>query len=294
MNICKPSGNASVLLGTASGIHGDHSARYFRNVQMNDQDEVTHLITEKNPKMVEQSVWSQNKTDVVVSFPITADEDSIFKKDLLGVKQLEYVKRAQQVWIEEGTNIDLCVDSRLRHNVSNTITVDDWDEVEQYIFDNRKYFAGISLLSALGDRAYPQAPFTEVYSPEEIYQMYGVAAFFASGLIVDGQHAFNNNLWTACDTVSGHGIKLNPDDSSHLLMRDWVRRAKKFAKTYFENDLEKMSACLKDVSNLHKWESITRSMQYIDFSKELTQQTYTEVDSLGAQSCNGGACELTF
>jgi len=290
----KPAGNASVLLGTASGIHGEHAPRYFRNVQMNDQDEVTRLITEKNPKMVERSVSSQNKTDVVVSFPITANKDSIFKRDLLGVKQLEYVKQAQQTWVEYGTNLELCVDKRLRHNVSNTITVDNWEEVEQYIFDNRKYFAGISLLSAFGDRAYAQAPFTEVYTPEQIQDMYGVAAFFASGLVVDGQHAFNGNLWLACDTVSGRGVKLEPDDSAHLLMRDWVRRAKKFARTYFNNDLEQTTACLKDVSNLHKWESITRTMQFIDFSKELMQQSYTEVDSLGAQACSGGACEITF
>ena len=47
----KPSGNASVLLGTASGIHGEHSKLYFRNVQMNEQDDVLHAITEKNPNM---------------------------------------------------------------------------------------------------------------------------------------------------------------------------------------------------------------------------------------------------
>jgi ribonucleoside-diphosphate reductase alpha chain len=68
----KPSGNASVLLGTASGIHGEHSPMYFRNVQMNDQDEVLKLLLEKNPKMVERSVWSSGGTDYVVSFPITA------------------------------------------------------------------------------------------------------------------------------------------------------------------------------------------------------------------------------
>lgn len=191
----KPSGNASVLLGTASGIHGEHSPRYFRNVQMNEQDDVLKLISEINPKMVEHSVWSNTGTDYVVSFPIVTSENSKYKNDLLGIKQLEYVKKAQQFWVEYGTNLELCVDKRLRHNVSNTITVDDWDEVEQYIYDNRYYFAGISLLAASGDRAYPQAPFTQVYTAQEILDMYGEASMFASGLIVDGLKAFNNNLW---------------------------------------------------------------------------------------------------
>lgn len=290
----KPSGNASVLLRCASGIHGDHAPRYFRNVQMNTQDAVTSLITKTNPKMVEDSAWSQNKTDVVISFPIVASEGSIFKKFLLGIKQLEYVKLAQQVWVEEGTNVELCVHPSLRHNVSNTISVDDWDEVEQYIFDNREHFAGISLMSSSGDRAYVQAPFTEVFTSDQILEMYGPAAMFASGLIVDGCHAFNNNLWTACDTALGFGKTLSEDDSSHLLMRDWVRRAKKFAKTYFAGDLLKMTFCLKDVHNLHKWEGITRSLSEINFSSDLDQQVYTEIDTMGAQGCNGGACEISF
>jgi ribonucleoside-diphosphate reductase alpha chain len=288
----KPSGNASVLLGTASGIHGEHSKRYFRHVQMNEQDDVLHALVKHNPSMVEDSVWSSTGTDRVVAFPVISDENSIYKHDLLGVKQLEYVKLAQQYWVEYGTNVELCTDPRLRHNVSNTITVDDWDEVEQYIFDNRQWFAGISLLSAYGDKAYPQAPFTEVFTAQEIISEYGDAVMFASGLIVDGLHAFNGNLWTSCDTANGWGIKLDVDNSEHLLKRDWVRRAKKYADNYFEGDLLKMTDCLKDCYNFHKWKTIERTITPIDFTQELTKRSFVEVDTMGAQSCAGGACDV--
>jgi ribonucleoside-diphosphate reductase alpha chain len=117
---------------------------------------------------------------------------------------------------------------------------------------------------------------------------------FASGLVVDGLHAFNNNLWTACDTVNGWGSKLDPEESNDLLKRDWVRRAKKFAENYFDNDLLEMTNCLKDVFNLHKWQNITRTIQQIDFAVELNQRVYTEVDTIGAQGCSGGACEVNF
>lgn len=290
----KPSGNASVILGTASGIHGEHSPIYFRNVQMNDDDEVAKIIKETNPKMVERSVWSSNGTDVVVSFPIVSKESSIYKNDLLGVKQLEYVKKAQQTWVEFGTNLDLCVDKSLRHNISNTITVDNWDEVEDYLYENRQWFAGVSLLSAMGDRAYPQAPFTEVLTPEQILSAYGSGSMMASGLVVEALHAFNNNLWVACDTLLGFGLTLNPDDSSDLLKRDWIRRANKFAKNFFEGDTNKMTNCLKDCYNLHKWESIQRNFVPVNFSSQLSKQTYTEVDTMGAVGCNGGTCEITF
>lgn len=291
---CKPSGNASVLLGTASGIHGEHSPAYFRNVQMNEQDDVLTLIQDVNPEMVEDSVWSNTGTDKVVSFPVVSKEGSIYKSDLLGVKQLEYVKLAQQYWVEYGTNVDLCVDPKLRHNVSNTITVDDWDEVEQYIFDNRKWFAGISLLSAMGDKAYPQAPFTEVFSAKQIMDKYGEASMFASGLIVDGLAAFGQNLWVACDSVNGFGAKLDPESKEDLLKRDWVRRAKKYASNYFSGDILEMTNCLKDCYNLHKWKTIERTMVGIDFSKEMLEKSFVDVDSMGAQACAGGACELSW
>lgn len=289
----KPSGNASVLLGTASGIHGEHSPMYFRNVQMSAEDEVTKLLLDVNPKMLEKSVWSSSGTDYVVSFPVVSKEGSRYKDALMGVDQLEYVKLAQQYWVEAGTNLELCVDQNLRHNVSNTITVDDWDEVEEYLFNNRKWFAGVSLMSSMGDKAYAQAPFTEVITAEQIMKQYGDGSLFASGLIVEALHAFNNNLWLACDTVLGFGLKLT-EDSSDLLKRDWIRRANKFANNYFNGDLMKLTFCLKDCYNLHKWKNIETSIKYIDFSTELSQQKYTEVDTIGSAGCAGGQCEITF
>ncbi len=289
----KPSGNASVLLGTASGIHGEHAPMYFRNVQMNAEDEVVKLIQQLNPKMVQQSVWSSNGTDMVVSFPVVSKEGSIYKDDLLGIKQLEYVKLAQQVWVEAGTNVDLCVDKNLRHNISNTISVDNWEELEKYLYENRQWFAGVSLLSSSGDKSYAQAPFTQVFTAEEIMKNYGEGSLFASGLIVDALHAFNDNLWLACDTASGYGMKLS-EDSSDLLKRDWVRRAKKFADGFFGSDMQKMTFCLKDCYNLHKWNSINKSLVSIDFASTLSQARYTDVDTIGSAGCAGGQCEVQF
>lgn len=261
---------------------------------MNDQDDVLHAIQEINPKMVEDSVWSSTGTDKVVAFPVYSQEGSVYKSDLLGVKQLEFVKKAQQFWVEYGTNVELCTDPRLRHNVSNTITVDDWDEVEEYIFNNRDWFAGISLLSAFGDKAYPQAPFTEVFTAQQILDKYGDASMFASGLIIDGLHAFDHNLWTACETVNGWGMQLDPEDSEHLLKRDWVRRAKKYSANYFSGDVIEMTNCLKDCYNLHKWVTVERAMKPIDFTTKLLEKEFVEVDTMGAVACAGNGCEIDF
>lgn len=290
----KPSGNASTVLGTASGIHGEHSKRYIRHVTKNVTEDIVSLFKSTNPNMVEPSVWSTNGTDVMIAFPIETKEGSIYKKDLLGVKQLEYVKLAQTHWVMPGKNKNVKQHDFIEHNVSNTITVDDWAAVEEYVFNNRKYFTGISFMAASGDKAFPQAPFTEILTHNEIVEKYGVASLFASGLIVDGLHAFRNNLWLACYTVLGQGVKLDNDDHDTLLMRDWVRRANKFANEYFNGDVELMFDCLKDCYNLHKWTKIIKNFKPIDFSTDLKRKEYVSVDTLTGAACSGGACETVF
>lgn len=287
--VVKPSGNASVLLQCASGIHGEHSPRYIRHVQMNKETEVAKLFKESNPYMVENSVWTD--LDYVIGFPIEPIEGSIYKSDLLGIKQLEYVKNAQENWIEHGTNKHLCVKPFLKHNVSNTITVDDWNKVTNYIYDNRHSLCGISLLSAAGDKAYPQAPFTEVLTHEQIVEKYGEVALFTSALIEAGLSAFNNNLWTACDTVLGFGETLT-DEHKDLLKRDFIRRFNKFATNF--SSKEDCVNCIKDVYNLHKWWKITSTTKPINWATDLGKKEFVDIDTLGSQGCSGSQCEVAF
>ena len=289
----KPSGNASVLLQTGSGIHAEHSSMYIRNVQMNKESEVTQTIQRINPHMVEESVWSAGGTDVVISFPIVPKTGSIFKDELIGVEHLEKVKLAQRHWVDAGTNEELCADYGVRHNVSNTIIVDDWDEVERYVFENRHSFAGISFLSAMGDKDFNQAPNTAVISAEDMVNKYGTAAIFASGLVVDALNAFDN-LWSACATSHGMGDDLTLESSDNAMKRDWVRRFNNFADNYLNGDTKQAEYCLKDSYLLHKWNKINKNFTPVDWIEDLTEKRYTEVDTMGAAACAGGACEIDF
>jgi len=289
----KPSGNASVLLQTGSGIHAEHSEMYIRNVQMTKDSEVTAAIKASNPFMVEDSVWSATGSDVVVSFPILPKEGSIFKDELLGVDHLEKVKLAQKHWVEAGTNIELCADEGVRHNVSNTIIVDDWDKVEKYVFENRNSFAGISFLPMTGDKDYNQAPNTAVISAKDMVKKYDTAAIFASGLVVDGLDAFDN-LWNACSTAQGMGEDLSLETSDNAIKKDWVRRFNSFAENYLDGDLKQAEYCLKDSYLLHKWNKINKNFKPITWENDLTEKKYTEVDTLGAAACAGGGCEIDF
>ena len=289
----KPSGNASVLLQTASGIHAEHSNMYIRNVQMNKESEITQAIMKTNPYMVEDSVWSAGGTDVVVSFPILPKKGSLYKDNLLGVKHLELVKKAQKYWVEAGTNEDLCADKGVRHNVSNTIIVDDWDNVERYVFENRHSFAGISFLAMSGDKDYNQAPNTAVITSKDMVKKYGDAAIFASGMVVDALKVFNN-LWDACSTAKGFGEDISLETSENAMKRDWIRRFKKFGDNYLKSNSDIAEHCLKDAYLLHKWNKIQSTLKTVDWREDIKERKYTDVDTLAAAACAGGACEIDF
>lgn len=285
----KPSGSTSCVLGTASGIHPHHAKRYIRRVQANKTEFCLQETIKVNPLAVEESVWSANKTDMVISFLCEVPQGSIVKNQLKAIELLSKVKLTQQNWVEYGTRVEKCLDPSLRHNVSNTITVlpDEWDEVEQFIFDNQKWFAGISLLPASGDLDYPQAPFSTVLTPFELVKEYGDASIFASGLIVDGQHVFNNNLWHACDVALGIGECQT--DRQH----DWIRRLKQFSGRYFNSNIRKTTHCLKHVSLWKTWCDLKREYKEIDWSVVVEDiENYINIDTIAAQACSGGACEI--
>jgi len=301
----KPAGTTSCILGTSSGIHPHHSRRYLRRAQANEDELLVDFFKAQNPLAVEKSVWNPNGTDVVLNFCIEAGPDAMTKQDVTAVELLKMVKLTKENWIDAGKRVDRCAQPWLSHNVSNTISVKDseWMQVEDFIFENRNTFAGISLLSDGGDLDYPQAPFCEVLTAEEIVEAYGVGAIMSSGLIVDGLHAFDDNLWAACDCTLGRGEDLETATPKIYPVRvyeaieavrnekkDWVRRAHKFAANYFDNDIVKMTRCLKRVHNCKLWEDLSRTAAPVDYTQLIEKQDNTLVTATIA--CAGGKCEI--
>lgn len=289
----KPSGNASVVLCTASGIHPDHSERFFRVMQLNKESDVAVWLKENMPYLLEESVWSSTNSDYVVFVPIVNDKNGLFKKDMKGVKHLEIIKMVQQNWVVPGTRPELGICEKTTHNCSCTVIIDNMKDIIDYIWDNRQDFTAVSFLSDFGDKDFNQAPFTSVLTVDEIYDRYGDGSLFVSGLIVDALHYFDNNLWSACDALSKKDIKLDGTKEQVLLKKYWLKRAKMFSKNYFKGDMNDLIYCLKDVHLCHKWGTVLRQIKEVDLGEILEKPTYKNVSEFGAMSCSGGQCEIT-
>lgn len=165
----KPSGNAAVLLGCASGVHADHAPRYLRRVQASGDSAITQAYMDANPKAAEKSVWSRNGNDYVLSFAIKAPAHALLKTEQTAQEFLEWVALVQRSWVREGT-VRLTSAGPVRHNVSNTCVVHphEWEGVIETLATRPYEFGGVSCLGASGDYDYPQAPFCRVYEPHEV------------------------------------------------------------------------------------------------------------------------------
>lgn len=299
----KPSGNASVVLQTSSGIHPDHSRRYFRVMQLNKESETAKFLEINMPDILEESRWSATGSDYVVFVPCENPDYAITKDQINDIQHLEMIRLVQNSWVEHGKRIELCYQPETRHNVSNTVILDDVDIVTDYLFTNQKDFTAVSFVSRFSDLDYTQAPFTSIRTTEELVAKYGDGAIFMAGLIVDGLHYFENDLWSALDYVNqayaGDGslrlgskpIETGTRDMK-LLKHDWARRVIKFSTNFFQGDLKKTIYCMKDVHLWHKWKVIERSFKLVDFGSILNSPKYKDVDQFGAVACSGGACEI--
>ncbi len=163
----KPEGTSSLVLGTASGIHPHHARRYFRRIQCNRMDNVSKHLKKANPHALEESIWSATKTDDSASFPLTVPDKAMVKADLTALKHLDIIKSTQQNWVIPGTTP--ANKKPIEHNVSCTVMVkeEEWQSVIDYLYENRTFFAAVSLLPSTGDKIYKQPPMEAVTTEED-------------------------------------------------------------------------------------------------------------------------------
>lgn len=156
----KPSGTTSLELGCVASGHGAHHARrYIRRVTADPLEFVFQAFKAQNPHMTVRKPDGK----FVIEFPVEAPEGATVKSDLSAIQFLDMIRSTQQNWVITGT-ARTDGNPGLHHNVSNTVTVkaDEWDKVADYLWENREFFTGVSLLSDTGDKDFAFSPLEEV------------------------------------------------------------------------------------------------------------------------------------
>jgi len=161
----KSHNTTSLELGcVGSGHHPHHARRYIRRVTADELEHVFQAFKAVNPHMCVRKPDGK----YVIEFPVEAPAGATVKSDLSAIQFLEMVKSTQQNWVLPGT-ADPKHSPGLNHNVSNTVTVrpDEWDKVADYLWENRDFFTGVSLLASTGDKDFAFAPNEEVTTPAD-------------------------------------------------------------------------------------------------------------------------------
>ena len=158
----KPSGTSSLTLGTASGIHAWHNDYYIRRIRVGKNEAIYTYLSVNHPELVEDEYFRPHDT-AVISVPQKAPQGSILRYES-ALDLLNRVKFFYQNWIKPGHR-----SGQNTHNISATISIkdDQWEEVGKWMWENRKFYNGLSVLP-YADHTYKQAPFEDC--TEEKYE----------------------------------------------------------------------------------------------------------------------------
>lgn len=158
----KPAGTTSLVLGTSSGIHAWHGDYYIRRIRVGKNESIYSYLRENHPSLVEDEFFRPHDT-AVISIPQKSPNGAITRNES-ALELLERVKLVHQQWIKPGHR-----KGQNTNNVSATVTVklDEWKDVGQWMWDNRKFYNGLSILPH-SEHTYKQPPFEDC--SREIYE----------------------------------------------------------------------------------------------------------------------------
>jgi ribonucleoside-diphosphate reductase alpha chain len=156
----KPSGTSSLVLGTSSGIHAWHNDYYLRRIRVGKNEAIYSYLAINHPELVEDEYFRPHDT-AVITIPQMAPEGSILRYESV-FQMLERVKKVSQEWVKSGHRT-----GQNTHNVSATVSIkeDEWELVGDWMWKNRKFYNGLSVLPFNGG-TYTQAPFQDCTQEE--------------------------------------------------------------------------------------------------------------------------------
>jgi ribonucleoside-diphosphate reductase alpha chain len=161
----KPAGTTSLVLGTSSGIHSWWAPYYVRRITLRKENPLYSYLKINYPELVEEKL-AVSSDEAFAIIPIKAPKGASTRYEPLN-DMLARVARWNKDWVKVGHR-----SGQNGNNVSATIYVkdDEWDSIVDWIWDNRNYLNGLTLLPHDGG-SHVQAPHEDI-TKERYTEMY--------------------------------------------------------------------------------------------------------------------------
>ncbi len=187
----KPSGTTSCVVGSSSGIHAWHNDFYIRRMRIGKNESLYRYLVNVIPELIEDCVFKPH-IDAVISIPQRAPKSAILRSES-AIHLLERVKTFNQQWVSPGHSSGV-----QQHNVSCTVSIksDEWDIVRDWMWSNKEFYTGISVLPHDG-HTYQQAPFEDC-SEEEFNMLFAKLKQIDLSQVVEEEDNTNLTDQAAC------------------------------------------------------------------------------------------------
>jgi len=151
----KPAGTTSLTLGTSSGIHAWHNDFYIRRIRVGKNESIYPYLFQNHPELLQDEYFRPHDT-AVIEIPQKSPEGAILRNESV-FDLLKRIKKVSQEWIKPGNTKGMN-----SHNVSATLSIkeDEWELVGDWMWKNREYYNGLSVLPYDGG-SYVQPPFED-------------------------------------------------------------------------------------------------------------------------------------
>lgn len=151
----KPEGTLSLVAGTSSGVHAWHNPFYIRRMRLGKNEAIYQYLKNVVPDLLEDEFFKPD-TQAVLSIPVKAPNGAIIRTES-ELDLLNRVKWFHDNWIKPGH-----IKGSNTHNVSVTVSIreDKWDDVGEWMWNNKESYNGISVLP-YDNGTYIQAPFED-------------------------------------------------------------------------------------------------------------------------------------
>ena len=152
----KPEGTSSLVLGTSSGIHAWHNEHYVRRVRVGKNESIYTYLLINHPELVKDEFFKPT-IQAVIEVPQKAPEGAVTRRES-ALDLLKRVSKVSKEWVKPGHR-----KGANKNNVSVTVSIkpDEWQEVGEWMWNNRENFTALSVLP-YSDHSYIQAPFEDI------------------------------------------------------------------------------------------------------------------------------------